>query len=126
MKKALSLFLLIFLSSCLFDNHFIPIDDDFEVGYVNMPKNRNIYYRSQGILNNETVVAIGWEADIIFIKSQPENKSTVNYYLIYKSAYKLNPEQMKSNGLQGPLDSASFCNELRKNGLSPVNYKHNW
>lgn len=42
--------IIFFFTSCLFDSYSDKIDEDFEVGWVDDPKDRNIYFRSQGIL----------------------------------------------------------------------------
>lgn len=89
MGRQLFLFLILpLITSCLFDSQFKKIDENFEVGYVNMPTNRNVYCMSQGIFHNEYVTAINWNDSFIVVKTSDYfTKTHKGYYSINKKKY---------------------------------------
>ncbi|PTS94005.1 hypothetical protein DBR11_24300 [Pedobacter sp. HMWF019] len=116
MKKVFSigfLFLLILSIGCSDTN---SIGDDYEVSYVDMPINRNVYYKNQGIFDNLSVNMIVYSNDKILVRgylfknATEVDSSKYLYYYIDKGIYSSNPNQMRSNGLFGPIDSLEFGN----------------
>lgn len=81
------LFLLVF-SSCLFDSWSKKIDENFEVGYVNLPTTRNVFCLSQGIFHNEYVTAINWNDSFIVVRTNDYyTKKHKGFYIINKKKY---------------------------------------
>jgi len=116
MKKVFSfgfLFFLVLFIGCSDTN---SIGDDYEVSYVDMPINRNIYYKNQGIFDNLSVNMIVYNNDKILVRgylfknATEADSSKYLYYYIDKGIYSSNPNQMRSNGVFGPIDSLEFGN----------------
>lgn len=105
MKKINYFLLLILLYSCVFDSSFQKITDDFEVGYIDLKRNRNVYYKSEGIFRDSFTSSI-WKSDKFILTEiipldKQNKKDSVNtkYYLIDIEKYKLDPAQINSSGV---------------------------
>ncbi|MFC1223639.1 hypothetical protein ACFE6N_07505 [Pedobacter sp. BG31] len=88
----------------------ISLGDDFEVSSVDIPDNRNLYYKRQGIFSSLGVNQIIYNEDKILLRGYLYSngdtrldKSRYVYYLIDKKAYMINPGQQNSTGLIGPI-----------------------
>jgi len=116
-KKIIYLFLLLigFLVVLFCFSEKSRIDDDYEVSYVDIPINRNIYYKNQGIFDNLSVNMIIYDNDKILVRgfrfktSVDVDVSKYQYYCIDKRIYASNPNQMNSMGVLGPIDSLQFA-----------------
>ncbi|SHE85485.1 hypothetical protein [Pedobacter caeni] len=111
------LFLLILTVGCSDTDH---IGDDYEVSYVDIQNNRNIYYKNQGVFDNLSVNMVIYNKDKILVRgclfknTTEVDHSKYLYFYINKLSYASDPSQMKSSGLFGPVDSLAFEN-IRKN-----------
>jgi len=116
MKKVFSTGFLFFLVLSIGCSDTNSIGDDYEVSYVDMPINRNIYYKNQGIFDDLSVNMIVYNNDKILVRgylfknATEVDSSKYLYYYIDKGIYSSNPNQMRSSGLFGPIDSLEFGN----------------
>ncbi|RZL62949.1 MAG: hypothetical protein EOO93_08215 [Pedobacter sp.] len=99
-------------SSLLFAscNDDVSLGDNFEVSYVDIVDNRNVYYNHQGIFSSLGVNQIIYNDDKILVRGYLYNygnpgldNSHYIYYLIDKKAYMTNPTQQSSTGVIGPI-----------------------
>lgn len=126
---ALAFAFLIMLNSCLFEGEFQSIIDDFEVGYVDMKRYRNLYYRSQGILNSESIIALGNNDRYIFfetVSTHEANNTLAKYYILDINKYKEIPTQMASPALFGPLTKDEFTEMKDSLGIASLNFTKAW
>lgn len=91
-------------------NNSSSLGDDFEVSYVDIQGDRNLYYKQQGIFSSLAVNQIIYNEDKILVRGYLYcngdirlDKSRYVYYLIDKKAYMINPCQQNSTGLIGPI-----------------------
>jgi len=88
----------------------ISLGDDFEVSYVDIADNRNIYHKQQGIFSSLGINQVIYNEDKILVRGYLYSnrdtrsaKSRYVYYLIDKKAYMMNPSQQNSGGMIGPI-----------------------
>ncbi|MBX7262204.1 MAG: hypothetical protein K1X26_11160 [Chitinophagales bacterium] len=104
-------YLLLFSYSCIFDSYFCKISKGFEVGYVDLERCTNIYYKSQGIFHRMQVLSYGYDQTYIWSKVVDYDENTC-YYLINMDGYIKNPYQLDSDAVEGP-----YCNFDEFNSL---------
>jgi hypothetical protein len=93
------------------------LGNDFYVSYVDVENNRNIYYKNQGIFKSLHVNLVCYNDQKILVRGYTEHldrtidTTKFEYYIINKSVYSINPTQMESIGIIGPIDLWQFKKE---------------
>lgn len=106
--------LISYLSSCSASN---SLGDNFEVSYVDIESNKNVYYNNQGIFNSLHINLVYYNEHKILVRGYSEHlNSTMDtnryeYYIIDKKTYAIDPSQMQSKGLVGPIGMGQFETE---------------
>ncbi|HWW43315.1 hypothetical protein [Pedobacter sp.] len=108
MKKKLAFGILFFTTFVIGCSDTNSLGNDYDISFVDIPINRNVYYKNQGIFDNLSVNMVVYNNDKILIggylfKNATElDSSKHRYYYIDKRIYSSDPSQMKSSGLPDP------------------------
>ena len=114
-KFLITIFLSVFLSSCLFDSDSDKIIGDYETVWIDIPQTRSINKGEEIV--PAYVSEIGHNSNFIIAKQQPIKQGnivtvhtdTTNYYIITVSK-----NSFQDKPVYGPLSKNSF-DSLRKN-----------
>lgn len=111
MKRLIIIMILSLLIGCKSSN---SLGDGFMLDYVDIPSDRNIFYKDQGIFNDLTLDMVVFNKDKILVRAYMINLDNTTdtskyvYYIIDKQRYIDAPNQMSSIGLNGPLSLIEF------------------
>ncbi|MBD0296600.1 MAG: DUF3997 domain-containing protein [Flavisolibacter sp.] len=132
MKRTLIVLLpALLLSGCfgLFDSDFEEIDQNFNIGWIDLHMTRTICYHSQGDMGGEQVVtpfifAYGQNRNFIVAKQHPTHddevdKSITHYYIIRKNQTDFD----KTEDVYGPFTQSEFERKLKTLKVEAIEFE---
>ena len=131
MKRTLIVLLpALLLSGCfVFDSDFDEIDQNFNIGWIDIHESRMIWYHSQGEMGQREVVtpfvfAYGQNQDFIIAKQHPVYQDEVDRAITHFFIIRKNQTDFdKSKDVYGPFTQSEFARKLKTLKAGPIKFE---